>query len=648
MRSEAPGHTALTVFVTGTDTGVGKTLISAAMLHGLARHHGRVVGMKPVAAGLVQVDGQWVSEDALALRAASTVRVPPELDNPVALPDPLSPHLAAQRAGRHVTVAELLQAQRRLQAHADLVLVEGAGGWRVPLNDSETLADLARALAAPVVLVVGLRLGCLNHALLTAAAIRADGLRLAGWVANAIDPDMACRDENIATLQARLGAPLLGVVPWMAQPDARQIPLHWPADEALLQPRPKPSAQATAAASWLDDFDAGLAALDAQNLRRTRRTVRPAGQAHLMVDGQRLLAFCSNDYLGLSQHAQPRAAAQAALATYGVGAGASPMVSGHSAANAALELELAAAVGLPRALYFYAGYATNASAVEALVGPGDAVFSDALNHACLIDGARLSKARVHRYAHADLSDLAHQLQASPARRKLVLSDAVFSMDGTLADVAGLLGLCERHDALLMLDDAHGFGVLGPQGRGTLAAAALTAARASDRVLYMATLGKALGVAGAFVAGPERLVEWLLQKTRSYTYATAAPALLAEALRASLHCALGPEGDERRQRLNARIRQLRAALAPGCDENFDARGWQLMASDTAIQPLVVGDAAAALALMEQLRRAGLWVPAIRPPTVPLGTARLRIALSAEHRAEDVERLVQVLREAARQG
>jgi dethiobiotin synthetase len=217
------------LFVTGTDTGVGKTLVSAALLHTLVRRYARVVGMKPVAAGLVRQGDAWVSEDVLALRAASTVAVPPELDNPVALPDAMSPHLAAARASSaRCAVAELHAAQRALLALADVVVVEGAGGWRVPLNEHETLADLAIAMAAPVVLVVGLRLGCLNHALLTAEAIRADGLVLAGWVANSIDPAMACRDENIATLRQRLRAPLLGVVPWLHAPDARGIALQLP------------------------------------------------------------------------------------------------------------------------------------------------------------------------------------------------------------------------------------------------------------------------------------------------------------------------------------------------------------------------------------------------------------------------------------
>ena len=219
------------VFVTGTDTGVGKTLISAALLHGLANRFPRVVGMKPVAAGLVEQQGQWVSEDVLLLRAASTVAVPPELDNPVALTAPMAPHLAAALEGRDLSVAELLTAHQRLCALADAVVVEGAGGWRVPLNEVETLADLAVAMAAPVVLVVGMRLGCLNHALLTAEAIRADGLNLIGWVANHVDPGMDHAQANVATLCARLGAPLLVSVPWQrAVPEARNIAWDLPGD----------------------------------------------------------------------------------------------------------------------------------------------------------------------------------------------------------------------------------------------------------------------------------------------------------------------------------------------------------------------------------------------------------------------------------
>ena len=277
--------------------------------------------------------------------------------------------------------------------------------------------------------------------------------------------------------------------------------------------------------------------------------------------------------------------------------------------------------------------------IPALVGAGDAIFSDALNHASLIDGCRLSRASIARYPHGDLAALDALLAASPCRRKLVVSDAVFSMDGNVADIPGLLALCERHDALLMLDDAHGLGVCGPQGRGSLAAAGLTGAAASPRVLYMSTLSKAAGVAGGFVAGSEVLIEWLLQKTRSYTFATAAPALLARALQASLQ--LMEHESSLRSQLQARIAQLRAGLQP----LLARTGWQLLPSHTAIQALVVGSNADALALMDGLRQRGLWVPAIRPPTVPQGTARLRIALSAAHTEADVEQLLQALTELA---
>jgi dethiobiotin synthetase len=218
-------------FVTGTDTGVGKTLVSAGLLHALARHHRRVVGMKPVAAGVVPWGGDWASEDAIALRAASTVAVPAALDNPVLLPDPLSPHIAAARAGVQIDIAAIVHCYNALAAQADAVVVEGAGGFHVPLSDTATGADLAQALALPVVLVVGLRLGCLNHALLTAEAIRARGLTLAGWVANQVDPAMQAVDENKAYLGARLGAPLLADVPYQTLPEARglvfELPAHW-------------------------------------------------------------------------------------------------------------------------------------------------------------------------------------------------------------------------------------------------------------------------------------------------------------------------------------------------------------------------------------------------------------------------------------
>ncbi len=404
-------------------------------------------------------------------------------------------------------------------------------------------------------------------------------------------------------------------------------------------------------------FEQELARLRAAHLARKRRQVAPlVAPAELaltdealrgttyLIDGQPRLSFGSNDYLGLSQHPALIAAAQQAAARYGVGATASPLVCGHSPAHEALEQELAAMVGLPRALYFYAGYAANVGAIPALVGKGDAVFSDALNHACLIDGIRLSRAESHVLPHADLAALEAALQASTARRKLVVTDAVFSMDGNVADVLALLTLCERYDAWLMIDDAHGFGVLGERGEGTLSyhgiAGVQGVARAwqgrLDRLIYMATLGKAAGVAGAFIAGEPSMVEWVMQKARTYMFATAAPAIVAESLRAALKVM---HGEPQRR---AHLRALQARLQAGVSAaNLP---WTLLPSDTAIQPLIIGSNEDALAVMARLDEQGVWVPAIRPPTVPEGTARLRISLSAAHTIEQVDQLCGALAQA----
>ncbi len=401
-------------------------------------------------------------------------------------------------------------------------------------------------------------------------------------------------------------------------------------------------------------FDEALDALRAGHRLRVRRVVQPAvAPADLSLDdenlrgttylihGERRLSFGSNDYLGLSQHPAVIEAAQRAAATYGVGSTASPLVCGHSPAHEALEHELAAHVGLPRALYFYAGYAANTGLVPALVGKGDAIFSDALNHACLIDGARLSRANIHVLPHTDLAALEQALQASTARRKLVITDAVFSMDGTIANVPALLALCEQHDAWLLIDDAHGFGVLGAHGEGVLAHAGIVGRTGVapqwqgrlDRLIYMATLGKAAGVAGAFVAGHPSVIEWVMQAARTYMFATGAPAMIAEALRASLRLIAGEP--QRR----AHLQQLRDQLVAGVAQAD--LPWDLWASSTAIQPLVVGRNESALRLMAALERQGLWVPAIRPPTVPQGTARLRISLSAAHTSGHVAQLVDAL-------
>lgn len=376
------------------------------------------------------------------------------------------------------------------------------------------------------------------------------------------------------------------------------------------------------------DFSTRLAALDAQHLLRKRRVVGAKDGPRLRVDGQPVLSFAGNDYLGLAQHPALIRAAQEAAAQYGVGASSSAMVSGHEAPHEALEHELAAFVGRPRALFFGSGYMANVGIVPALVGRGDAVFSDALNHACLIDGVRLSRAESHIYPHNDLATLGAQLAASNAQRKLIVTDAVFSMDGDIAPLRELLALCDEHDALLLIDDAHGFGVLGPEGRGTAAHLALH----SPRLVYMATLGKAAGCAGAFVAGEDNTIEWILQRARTYIFATATPAMVVQAVRESLKV-IAAEGWRREQltRLIARLRSGTHGLR-----------WQHPASDTAVQPLIIGRNEDALAVMAALSDQGLWVPAIRPPTVPEGTARLRISLSAAHSEADVDRLLAALR------
>ena len=375
------------------------------------------------------------------------------------------------------------------------------------------------------------------------------------------------------------------------------------------------------------DLAAELAEREAGGLRRSRRLLESPQRARVTVDGCEYLAFCSNDYLGLAADPRLSAAANEGIARYGVGGGASHLILGHSTAHHELEEALARFVRQPRALLFSTGYMANMGVVSALTGRGDAIFADRLNHASLNDAALVSRAAFKRYAHNDLDALERLLKITPARRRLVVTDAVFSMDGDIAPVAALLELCERHDAYLFIDDAHGFGVLGEAGRGTLAHFNM----ASDRFIYMATLGKAAGVAGAFVAGDATLIETLIQNARTYIYTTATPPLLAHALLTSLQIIADEEW--RRERLRALIVQLREALA--------AAPWTLMTSDTPIQPLLVGGNDEALALSATLAAAGLLVPAIRPPTVPQGTARLRISLSADHEAADVARLVEAL-------
>jgi 8-amino-7-oxononanoate synthase len=386
----------------------------------------------------------------------------------------------------------------------------------------------------------------------------------------------------------------------------------------------------------LDDrLNQELADIAAAGLTRRRRVLAsPCGRL-AVVDGRQLLNFASNDYLGLAGHAEIAAALADGAGQWGAGSGASHLVSGHLEPHEKLEGEIAAFTGFDRALTFSTGYLANLAVTPTLAGRGAAVFADKLNHASLIDAMQLAKANgaaVQRYPHNDLAALERQLAASSAATKLIVTDAVFSMDGDLAPLPQLLQLAERFDAWLVIDDAHGFGVLGAQGRGSLAHFALPAA---PRIVLMGTLGKAAGVGGAFVAGSATAIEYLLQKGRSYIFTTAAPPAIACALSRSLQIIAA--GDARRAALFANIARLRDGCA--------GLPWRLLPSATAIQPLIVGDNAAAVGLSTALWERGLWVPAIRPPTVPAGTARLRLSLSAAHTAADIDRLLGALRELA---
>jgi 8-amino-7-oxononanoate synthase len=377
-----------------------------------------------------------------------------------------------------------------------------------------------------------------------------------------------------------------------------------------------------------------LSALEDRSLVRRRRTVDSPCGPRVTVDGRELLAFCSNDYLGLANHPVLVEALREGAALYGAGSGASHLISGHARPHALLEDRLADFVGThleqPRALTFCTGYMANLAIISGMTaGDRDAeIFSESLNHASLIDGARLSRARVQVYPHADLAALEAMLKASNAATKLVVTDSVFSMDGNLAPLPALLNLCEQHNAWLVVDDAHGFGTLGARGHGALEHFDLR----SPYLVYMGTLGKAAGVGGAFVAAHDTVIETLVQKARPYIFTTAAPPAMAHALLASLDLIEGDEGAQRRAHLQALVAQLDDART-----GLQLQRWQRMPSATAIQPILIGDNAETMRAGAALYEQGLWVGTIRPPTVAPGTARLRVTLSAGHSSTEVAQL-----------
>ncbi|MFC3532689.1 8-amino-7-oxononanoate synthase [Vogesella facilis] len=375
-----------------------------------------------------------------------------------------------------------------------------------------------------------------------------------------------------------------------------------------------------------DELDSALSALAAEHRLRRRATLQSPQGPRVSIDGRDYLAFASNDYLGLANHPAIREAMQQAIEQWGVGGGSSALVAGHFEIQQQAEAALAAFVGCEAALLFGSGYAANLGVITSLVGRGDAVFADRLNHASLNDGCLLSRAAFKRFRHNDLAQLEQLLRDTPAKTRLIAVDAVYSMDGDEAPLRELLQLAERYDAWLYLDDAHGFGLLG-DGHGALLEYALH----HPRVVYMATLGKAAGVAGAFVAGSRQLIDWLVNSARTYIFTTAHPPAQAAAILRSLQ--LIADDKWRRHLIEEHISTLRAGLR--------ATSLSLCSSRSPIQPIIIGSNKEVLKLAEQLRARGIWVPAIRPPTVPAGSARLRVSLSAGHTRDDVAELLAAL-------
>jgi 8-amino-7-oxononanoate synthase len=370
--------------------------------------------------------------------------------------------------------------------------------------------------------------------------------------------------------------------------------------------------------------------LKQQGLYRSRRVIDSPQGTEIIIDGKKVLNFCSNDYLGLANHPKVIAAFKQAADKYGVGSGSAHLICGHSSAHHALEEELAFFTGYDHALLFSTGYMANMGVISALIGKGDLVLEDKLNHASLLDGGLLSGATFKRYLHADSENLTLKLKDCLGKT-LIVSDGVFSMDGDLAPVPELIKVANQTQAGLMIDDAHGLGVLGKNGGGVVEHFHCSL---DDVPILVGTLGKAFGTAGAFVAGSEELIETLIQKARTYIYTTAMPAAIAEATRASLKLLI--KENWRREKLTALIKQFR--------DGVGQLGLNLMESQTPIQPLLIGDNQQAVLLSQKLLELGFLVSAIRPPTVPSGKARLRVTFSANHQPLQIEQLLAALEQA----
>ena len=612
------------VVVTGIDTGVGKTVVTAA-IGALARDAGQHVAVvKPVQTGVEP--GQ--PGDLDEVRRLTSID---DLHEYARFPEPLAPATAARRAGvRAPAVGEHASMVGEL-ADRDLVLIEGAGGLLVEVDsDGGTIADLAALLGAPVVVVTRAGLGTLNATALTCSYLRARGIGCLGLVIGEwpAAPDLAA-SCNLEDLPRYAGAPLLGRIPEGAGRMDRPEFLQTAAaglDRAVLfasDPGAPSVARDTSVA-------AKLAELRRRGVYRRLRTAGAGDGVRTAIDGREVLVLCSNDYLGLRTHPAVRSAAAAAAERWGAGAGASRLVVGNLEIHRELEQQLADFKGYEACVLFGSGYLANTGVISALAGRGDVILSDALNHASIIDGCRQSGARTIVYEHCDVAALEDGLRRSHGSSVLIVTDAVFSMDGDLAPLHAITELARRHRARVLVDEAHATGVLGPGGRGLVAELGLE----NDVDVVIGTLSKGLGSYGAFACCNRELAEFLINRARTLIFSTALPPPSAGAALAALQ--IVREQPELVQRLHSNARLLRHELA--------AAGFKPTDGDVPIVPLIVGEAPTAMAMCEAALCGGVFAQAIRPPTVPQGTSRLRLTVSATHTHEQLRQAARVLHRA----
>ena len=627
------------VVVTGTDTGVGKTVVTAGLAVSLRRRGLRVAVVKPAQTGLAPGEAGDLDE----VRRLAGIE---DLHEFIRFPDPLAPATAARRAGTSTpTVGELADRISRLRDR-DIVLVEGAGGLLVELGrDGGTVADLAALLNAPSVVVARPGLGTLNASALTCEALRSRGIRCLGIVIGAwpVRPDLAavCNLEDLprytgALVAARLpeGAAHLdarrfealarseltdlvdAIAAELPEPGMLNPPLQMPTGPR--QPRD---------ARPLVDVRGTLDDLRAAGLFREMRVIDTPPGPRVGLGGREVLLLCSNDYLGLAEHPAVRASAARAADRWGAGVGASRLVSGNNALHRRLEQELAEFKGYEACVVFGSGFLANAVVIPTLAGRGDVILSDALNHASIVDGCRQSRAETIVYEHCDLDALAAGFRRARGRPALVVTDAVFSMDGDLAPLEGIVDLARRYGARVVVDEAHATGVVGPGGRGLVSALSLE--REVD--VLVGTLSKALGSYGAFVCCTRDIAELIVNRTRTLIFSTGLPPPSVEAASAALHV-LRTEPE-----LVERLRRNAGALR----DELSLCGFPVALSEMPIVPLVLGDPHAAMAMSEAALSEGVYAQAIRPPTVPEGTSRLRLVAMATHTEDDLRRSARLL-------